>query len=322
MEERELHASVENAMNLFAENDGRNGIAAQSMLERLSHAQIIDQSLGILERNAELDVASRRFVYRALSSYALLASANGEDLDKLIGFLSKGLEDAELRATSITGLARMPESRRARVAELLVTDFENQGFPPDASLRGFLHNIVRWGEDAQRMQPIMPYLERIFHDTALEDTLRGMVAGAMIAIGPAERAISQFGPSDTKLVLGPIGAAGAMTNGTFGTDDQNIRARFRQLVLNGLGHTNPEVRTHAFEALAPAYGVDFLVADGQGGFHANPEFVEALETLAAKETDTELQSRAQSVLDSLDERVRNAIRRRIKRAQSAAPDGD
>jgi pyruvate-formate lyase len=137
-----------------------------------------------------------------------------------------------------------------------------------------------------------------------------------------ENVVTHFESEELRLTMGPIGAAGWSTNGTFGTDDQSVRQRFRQLVLRGLRSSDPEVRTHAFEALLPAYGVDFLVADGQGGFRANPESVEALDALAANETDASLRARAQSGLLTLDERVRKAIRKRNKRAESATPNGD
>lgn len=321
VDERPMRVSVEIALELFLKNGPGGAQAAQSMLRRLSHEEIINQSLAILRRTPSLDDRSRRFIYDSLTSHSLLFAVDEKMVDELIALFSEGLKDSGLRATCLMGLTRVPPGKRGDAAGLLLTDIENRGFP-HAVTPGFLNGLARWGSDARLMQPILPEIEHIFQDPQADDAVRGVAGAAMLCIGPVERALAHLEQQDVALSLGPIGAAGYESDGTFRTDEQSIRARLRQLVLKGLQSADLEVRTHAFEALAPAYGVDFLVSDGQGGFRADPAFVEALEVLVANEMDASLRERAQFVLATMDERVRKAIRKRNKRAESATPEGN
>jgi hypothetical protein len=303
-------ASLESALELFVRNEPGDTQLALSMIRQLPQEVVVDQSLAILREYAALDAKSRRFVYGALTSHDRLVSIDEEALDDVIALFSEGLKDSDVRRICITGLFRVPESKRRHAADLLLANIEKQGITNTLDAE-FLNSLILWGNDAKLMRPILPDIERIFHDPETDRGLRGKSAAAMLCIGPTSQTVAQFTPTDVPLLMGPIGYLGIETHGTFNTDDAT-REKIRQLVRGGLRHADREVRTHALEALLPAYSHDFVVEDEEGKHRANPELVQALSEFVANEPDEELRKRAQSVLDTMDQRVRKHVRRQMK----------
>lgn len=280
-------------------------LGAKQELDQIPEAELIEACLAFVQNNPTLNENLRQYCFEVLATRRAAETEEGYRL-----FID-GLLDPSVRRWSVAGLAYVPtERRRETVGHFVrVSTLMNPADSKNVILQA-LGILKRWGEAGEAA---LPQVEQIFHNPQHLDRDRSLAAHAMLAIGSAERAVDHFERENVRLCLGAIGEFGAQTNGAFNTGEET-RSRIRRLVCNSLQSADGDVHALAFEALLPAYSHDFVVEDGQGEWLANPELVRVLNEFVANESDVHTRRRAQAVLDSMDQRVKHAIRMRKERA--------
>lgn len=238
-------------------------------------------------------------------AYHLLVIRKAARWERGRRLLMNSAEDAAVSSLCIEALAETPISERQSVIPLFDKILKSNT-SPDVQKEMIVRVLGGWGnlpDDAEKT------LHDLLLDSNASEHLRTVTAASMIKLFGSD-AISVFRDSDALVVLGPLAVFGVETKGTFNAINDEPRKVARGYVRRALKAHEKEIRERAFEALLPVYGDDFLVVNSENIPGVNPEISQALEEMARTEPDKALRQRAQGVLDTLDQRVRNAIRRR------------
>lgn len=293
--------SFSRAVDLVSSGDRSN---AKQMLDAMPDQQVVREGVAVLLEDATLSGEIRQFCFEVLAKRGAASTEEGYRL------LVDGLRDPTLRRWSVAGLALVSEQRRGETVEHFVNaaSRSDEGDPKQVIVLA-LGVLQRWGRTSAAA---LPLIEDVFHDPRYSDQERSLAAQAMLTVGPVAEAMKQIGPEDRTLVLGPIGFVGATTNGKF-DGEPSAKKQVRAYVRDAIHDERKEVRELAFEALHAVYGEDAIVGTTEDGYQANPEMVTAVQFLANSEPDPALRERAIHWLDTLDQRVRNAVRKRERR---------
>lgn len=168
-----------------------------------------------------------------------------------------------------------------------------------------------------RSKLYLPAIDSMCLNDQLESKLRSQAFYAALRIGGLEYGFESYQKQDLiskEILILPL-ASYAVERIRSGDQlkpaEEEYVSDVRVLVVKALlASPLKDVRESAFEFLLPLYGKDFLVAKDDGTFQANPEFVAAIESMATNDPDERLRVRAQSALDTMEQRVQKASHRR------------
>lgn len=300
---------------------------------RFQKGAVRNQAYGVLGRNEGPNVPEVRAqllaglaepyngVYGIIVTCAGTLSRTKDERDKRIA-----LETLHARLRSLTGRRNVdaPELTELRLMIEVINGLSYFGKDANLALddiKQVYHDEVFSGQDIKSIyKPRNPTESEL--DRQRGRTLKARLhlkAAALAAIltidglEPILASLKDMDPGGRMILLHAcrLRGDGAEPKRLFDGNPENELA-IREFVLDNLNSQYVEIRTAAHDALLPVYGDNFLIADEAGQLQANPELVAALQTRAAKETDTTLRIRVEQSLDDLNEKVRNAMRRRKK----------
>ena len=272
---------------------------AHATLDQLSDDEAIGQVLSYLNNHPNMEEQLHRFCFRELVRRGFGKTDSGYD------FFVESLADPTVQEIAVLGIADAPSTRRSDAIALILGVLDNES--EWTSLDALVNKLSDWGDGAKQALPI---IERVFHNTKQETRTRSIAAKAMSRIGGPDYAIPLLmADPEAEIHLWPLAAFPLRPNDEYQLDEAN-RKLLQQFVIRLMKSPEKRVREDAFELLALVYQGDFLIGNETNGFQVNPEFRKALEYMAANETDPNLQRYAQDVVDTLDQRLEKAIRRR------------
>ncbi len=237
--------------------------------------------------------------------------------------LQECLREDRYRGLCASALAEVPPEAKREVIESLAESLEKIDHTKETS--SFVPVLRALSNHGAAAQPFAENVENIFRDPLLSPELRGVAAKAMSRISGSTHALPiLLADTDAEVHLWPLAALDTDMKDAY-TLDEASRDMLQDFVLKIMRNPDKRIRETGFESLVPAYADDFIVGNEKVGFDVNPEFREAVEYMAAHESDEKLRRRAQGVVDTLDKRLKNAIRRRQnpdKYAPSKPPPSD
>lgn len=288
-------ARFSRAIALVESNDR---LAAKQMFDQIADAELIQDGLAFLRKNSVLSDTVREHCFE------LLATRGAAKTEEGFRLFIDGLLDPSVQRWSVAGLAYVPaERRRETVRHFVRVSTLADVCAPDDVIRKALGILQRWGEAAEAA---LPYVEQAFHSSQCSNQARSLAAKAMLSTSPMD-AIKHFKPEDRALVLGPLGFMASTTRGQF--DGQtSTKEQIRAYVRDAMRSEETDTRKQAVVALGPVYGKDLLVGSREEGYSVNQEYLDALKEMASSDPDEELRTQAQSVLDTMDQRLKRLIR--------------
>jgi len=271
---------------------------AKLTLEQLSEEAIVAQGLAYLNSRSGLDDRELEFCFRALVEHGAGKTESGSDL--FAGYI----DTPSVRNLVTLGLADAPPSRRDKAIAILTQTLS--GEIDGIDFVGVVRRIGDWGEDEKKA---FDFITRVFEDSRVESRARAVAAEEMLSTGSIARAIEHFEGQNRILALGALASAGGNTRGQFDGMD-STKERVRAYVREGMRVDDKDTRELAFYSLPMVYGLDALLGTATEGYRFEPAFLEALESMARVDPDDELRSKAQKWIDTKDQRMQAAIRRR------------
>lgn len=257
-------------------------------------------------------------------AYSQLASLGGQNDETGLEQFVLCLKEARHRGSCARALGKVNDDAHidgaiAGLGAGLVGAIESEDWT------GCSQVVRALGRHGNRSKQYLPAIESMFLNDQLESRLRSQAFYAALRIEGLEYGFESYQRQDSiskeilLLSLAGYVAERIRSGEQLEPAEERYVSDVRVLVVKALlGNPLKDVRESAFEFLLPLYGKDFLVAKEDGTFQANPEFVAAIESMATNDPEERLRARAQSALDTMEQRVRKAIHRRERR-QSRLP---
>jgi len=216
------------------------------------------------------------------------------------------LAEERNRALCANALEDVPPEARQEVIESLAQVVGNADDQTSSTLIPVIRTL---GKLAPVGSPQMAVLENVFNNRALSREMRSEALKAMVTKGPITRILEISRDEDRPLLVGVFAFVGGETGGQF-DGVKSTMDRIRVYVREAARSEDKGTRELAFYGLPMVYGQDALLGDPNEGYQFDPAFLQTIENMARSDPDEELRSKAQHWIETADQRMKTAIRRR------------
>lgn len=271
---------------------------AETRLRSMPSLQAIDAVLHSLNAgDAGKRWDTRKFAYEVLAFHHAATTEGGREQ------LLRGLDDS-VKAIQHIACEALGEDVVTEELDQRLQRFESRE-ASENERTNILRGLSGWGSHAESALPLATELLR---DASQSDRLRAFAAIAVLNIGGVEKAVevlSKLDPVGLRESMGPLATFAGETQGTFGTDNREVRAKVRTFIRECMRNPGREIRILAFQGFVVSFtkGEAKLGNDAEG-YIINPELREPLETMARNDPDEGLRGAARQLLDRADEELR------------------
>lgn len=271
----------------------------RARIEELPREETIIAVVNALDKGIYREAKIRSFAYWVL---AILDGANTEGgYAQLFACLddSSGLLGLCASALTKAPAEKLPEVA-ARLAVILTAEKTS---PKDQEI--VLKALAKIGKPAHTY---LGTVESILTNPQGNERIRAFAAIAVLNIGGAERAVEilpKLDPVALKKSINALYRFGGESEGTFGTDDKEVRGKLRAFIRECMRNPDREIRQAALQAFLSSFTKEEAkLGNDAEGYIINPELRDALEFMAKNDPDDELRAAPRQILDRADEELR------------------